>query len=83
MSFISVTLLLFSTFTMHKPFRRAKEYIMQLIFGRQKSCFSLFLVKMSFQTFCFLGGEKDVSSEQILKNLLGRDHSGFLFFFFF
>lgn len=29
----------------------------------------------------FRGGKKDASSEQILKNLLGRDHSGFLFFF--
>lgn len=52
----------------HKPFKRAKECIIQLIFGKQRSCLSLFLIKMSLKTFCLLGGEeKDASSEQIFE----------------
>lgn len=39
--------------------------------------------KIVIEDFFFLRKEKDASSEQILKNLLGRDHSGFLFTFFF
>lgn len=84
MTFFRLTLLLPSTFTIHKPFKHAKEHIIQLVFGKQKSCFSLFLVKMSLKTFWFVGKkEKGCLIEQILKNLLGMDNSGFLFSFFF
>lgn len=84
MTFFRLTLLLPSTFTIHKPFKHAKEHIIQLVFGKQKSCFSLFLVKMSLKTFWFVGKkEKGCLIEQILKNLLGSQWFSFFFFYSF
>lgn len=74
MTFFRWTLLLLSAFAVDRAFKHAKDSVMQLIFGKQKSCFSLFLIKMSFKK----KKRKDASSEQILKNLFGRDCNGLL-----
>lgn len=72
-----------STFAIHKSFKCA-ESITKLVFDKQKSWFSLFLGKNvieDFLGFFSFGRKKDASSEQILKNLLGEDHNGFLLLF--
>lgn len=85
MTIFLLALLQLSTFAIHKPFKCAKSLSLSWFLTSRNHVFHCFWEKCNWRPFGVFFGrkEKDASSEQILKNLLGRDHSGFLFTFFF